>query len=93
MINYGEGQEFQVKVTVEGESVHLVDFSLGGLYFLSEKNFSKGDIVGLSIDLENRGKIDLLGKIVRVQQERDSNKWGIAVDLSQTYNMKPVRKA
>lgn len=91
-IRYAEDQEAQIEVIVESQSVHLVDFSLGGLYFLSEKPFSKGEIVNLSIDLENRGKIDLLGKVVRSKPEKDSERWGIAIDLSHTYNLKSIRK-
>jgi hypothetical protein len=89
-ISYGEDQNAPVEIIVEGEFVHLVNFSLGGLYFLSEQPFSMGDIVNLSIDLENRGTIDLMGKIIRVNPESD--RWGNAIDLSHTYNLKPLRK-
>jgi Tfp pilus assembly protein PilZ len=91
-ISYAEDQKAKIEVIIEGESVHMVDFSLGGLYFLSEKSFSKGEIVNLSINLENRGKIDLIGKVVRTKQETDSERWGIAIDLSQTYNLKTIHK-
>jgi hypothetical protein len=72
----------EIKVIVEGEPVHLVNYSLGGLYFLSKQRFYADAMVHLSIDLGNSGKIDLTGKVVQVRKEEDS--WGVAVDFSKT---------
>jgi hypothetical protein len=89
-IIHAENEKAKIKVTVEAESVHLVDSSLGGFYFFSEKHFSKGKIVNLSIVLENEEKIDFIGIVVRTKAEPDSKRWGIAIDFSQTYQMKPT---
>jgi len=91
-IIHAKDEKAKFEVIIEGRSVHLVDFSLGGLYVLSEKHFSTGEKVNLSIDLENKGKINLSGIVVRAKPEPGSERWGIAIDLSQTYNLKPIRK-
>ena len=80
----------QVEVILEGELVRLVNFSVGGLYILSETPFSPGATVSFSVNFENRGKIDLIGTVVRVSEEGDI--WGIAIDLSKTYNLNTLRK-
>jgi len=89
-VKYDEDTSAQVEAIVEGESVRLVDFSLGGLFFLSKKPFPSGATLSLSVDLEKRGKIDLIGKVVRAKEEGDM--WGIAIDLSQTYKLNTLRK-
>jgi hypothetical protein len=89
-VSYDGDTTAQVEVIVEGELVRLQDFSLGGLFFLSKKPFSLGATLSLSVDLEKRGKIDLIGKVVRAKEEGDM--WGIAIDLSQTYKLKTLRK-
>ena len=89
-VKYDEDTSAQVEVIVEGELVQLVDFSLGGLFFLSKKPFSLGAILSLSVNLENRGKIDLIGKVVRAKEE--GGMWGVAIDLSQTYKLNTLRK-
>lgn len=89
-VKYEEDTPTQVEVIVEGELVRLVDFSLGGLFFLSKKPFSLGATISLSVDLEKRGKIALIGKVVRAMEEGD--RWGIAIDLSQTYKLNTLRK-
>jgi len=38
-IIHAEDKNTKIEMTVEGESVHLVDFSLGGLYFFRKNNF------------------------------------------------------
>jgi hypothetical protein len=58
---------------------------LGGLYFLSMQRFSSDATIHVSIDLGNRGKIDLTGTVVQVRQEEDS--WGVAIDFSKTYEL------
>jgi hypothetical protein len=73
----------QIEVRVEGEPVRLVNYSLGGLYFLSMKRFSSDATIHVSIDIINRGKIALIGKVVQVRHEGDM--WGIAIDFSKTY--------
>lgn len=92
VITNAEDKKVQFQVLVDGKSVHLVDFSLGGLYVLSEKRFSIGDRVNLSIDLGNQSKIDLTGVVVRARPEPDREMWGIAIDLSQTYHLKHILK-
>jgi len=74
-----------IEVTVEGEPVHLVNFSLGGLYFLSMRRYSSDTTVGVSIDLGHRGKIDLTGTVVQVRNEED--KWGVAIDFAKTFKL------
>ncbi|MEI7639322.1 MAG: PilZ domain-containing protein [Syntrophus sp. (in: bacteria)] len=73
----------QIKVMVEGDPVQLVNFSLGGLYFISMQRFSSDSKVNVSIDFGNRGKIELSGTVVQVRKEEDS--WGVAVDFSKIY--------
>jgi hypothetical protein len=73
----------QIEVRVEGEPVRLVNYSLGGLYFLSMQRFSSDATIHVSIDFANRGKIDLTGTVVQVRREED--RWGVAIDFSQTY--------
>ena len=91
-ITHAKDEYAKAEVTVEGESVSLLNFSLGGLYFFSEKHYSTGKMVNLSLDLEDEGKIDLIGKVVRTKPAADSGGWCIAIDFSQTYKMKPIRK-
>ena len=89
-LSYTGDNPTQVEAIVDGEHVHLVDFSLGGFFCLSKKSFSVGQTVNISIDLENRGKIDLMGKVVRVNSEGE--KWGTAIDLSHPYAAKTLPK-
>ena len=79
----------QFEVLLFGESVRLVDFSLGGLYVLSKLPFSPGEI-DISVNFKNRGKIDLIGKIVRVEKEGDM--WGIGIDLSNPSDLNALRE-
>ena len=81
---YGEALD-QLEVKVEGEPVRLVNFSLGGLYFLSMQRFSADATVHVSIDFGSRGKIALTGTVVQVRNEED--RWGIAVDFSKTFSL------
>jgi hypothetical protein len=73
----------QIEVRVEGEPVRLVNYSLGGLYFLSMKRFSSDAPIHVSIDFGNRGKIALTGTVVQVRKEEEM--WGVAIDFSKTY--------
>ncbi len=73
----------KIKVIVEGGPVRLVNFSLGGLYFLSRQRFSSGVTLHVSIDLGDRGKIDLNGRVVQVRNEEDM--WGVAIEFSNTF--------
>jgi hypothetical protein len=75
----------QIKVIVEGVPVILVNYSLGGLYFLSKQRFYSDATVNVSIDFGNRGKIALIGTVVQVRNEEDM--WGVAVDFSKTYKL------
>lgn len=69
----------RVECLVEEMPVRLVDYSLGGIYFLSKKSFVVGEAVKISINLENRGMISVMGKIARAIPQ--GRKWGIAVDF------------
>jgi hypothetical protein len=73
----------QIEVRVEGEPVRLVNYSLGGLYFLSMKRFSSNATIHVSINIGNRGKIALTGKVVQVRNEGDMR--GVAIDFSKSY--------
>lgn len=90
VVSYAGDSHAQIEAIVEGESVHLVDFSLGGFFFLSGRSFSLGETVNISINLENRGNITLMGKVVRVSSEGE--KWGTAIDLTHPYSIKTHRK-
>ena len=79
----------QGEIKVGGELVRLVDFSLAGLCILSKKPFLLG-VISISIEFGNHGKIDLIGKVVRVKEERDM--WRISIDLTQTYELNTPRK-
>jgi len=81
-----DGDTFdQIEVRVEGEPVRLVNYSLGGLYFLSLQRFSSDATINISIDFGNRGKIALTGTVVQVRKEEDM--WGVAIDFSKTYKL------
>jgi hypothetical protein len=75
----------KIKVIVEGGPVHLVNYSLGGLYFLSKQRFYADATVKVSIDFGDRGKIDLTGTVAQVRADEDM--WGVAVDFSKTYKL------
>jgi Tfp pilus assembly protein PilZ len=92
-VNAVGNEELKIEVMVEGRPVHLVDFSVGGLYVISEKLCANGDMVKISVDLENKGKISLMGKVVRTSPAPDeSGGWGIAIDLTHTYHMAGLQK-
>ncbi len=78
-----------VKIEVNGEMVHLVNFSLGGLCVLSNKLFSRGK-VNISCEFGDAGKMDLRGTIVRVDKEGDM--WRIAIDLTEIYKLNNLEK-
>ena len=84
-VNVEKNESFPAEVRIDGLIVHLVDFSLGGLCILSEEYYSPGDIVSVSVNLESRGQLDFIGKVIRVSQEKDS--WSVAVDLSHSYKL------
>ena len=75
----------KIKVIVDGEEVRLVNFSVGGLYFLSMKRYSSGATIDVAIDLGNRGKVALTGMVVQVRHEED--RWGVAIDFSNTFKL------
>lgn len=77
-------------MTVEGESVCLVNFSIGDLYVISKVPFSPGP-VKLTVEFRNGGNISMRGNVVRVTKEGDM--WGMAIDLSKTYEPILVCKA
>lgn len=82
----------QYSICIDGEEVRLVDFSLGGLCFIAEdpEVYVPGDIVTISVNLENRGKIDLIGQVIRVTKSEDS--CSVAIDLSHSYRMNSLHK-
>ncbi len=73
-------------VIIEGTPVHVVNFSLGGLYVFSEKFFPEGEMVNLSIELEQKGEMKLMGRVVRTSSVMNGESWGIAFDLTRTYS-------
>jgi hypothetical protein len=79
----------QFEVILLGEPVHLVNFSVGGLYVLSKLPFSPGEI-SITVSFKNRGKIELMGNIIRVGKEGDM--WGIAIDFSKAYDLNSLRE-
>jgi hypothetical protein len=78
------------EIIVGGGLVRLVDFSLSGLCVLSKLPFSLDKAVSISVEFENRGEIDLIGKITRVEQEGDM--WLIAIDLTEAYKLDTLKK-
>ena len=91
-INNAGDARVKVELIVDGVSVRLRDFSLGGLYFFSEKSFQDNELVNLLINIENKGKLELVGRVVRTEPEEGSNSLGVAIDLSQPYNLKSIHK-
>ena len=91
-INYTEDEKAKIVVIIEGTPVHVVNFSLGGLYVFSEKFFPEGKMVNLSIGLEHKGETKLTGKVVRTNSVINGQSWGIAFDLTRTYSTKPNPK-
>ena len=78
-VNHTGGDAAQVECLVEDMPVSLVDYSLGGIFFLSKKSFVVGEAVKISINLENRGMISVTGKVARLIPH--GKKWGIAIDF------------
>ena len=87
-INYDENEKAKIVVIIEGTPVHVVNFSLGGLYVFSEKFFPEGEMVNLSIELEQKGEMKLMGRVVRTSSVMNGESWGIAFDLTRTYSVK-----
>lgn len=83
-INTEDGRE-KIEVSVEGKPVQLMNYSVGGLYVISEKLFPKDKVVKLSIERKDKRKIDLIGKVVRIDSVSETKSWGIAIDLLRTY--------
>jgi hypothetical protein len=79
----------QAKIEVDGESVQLVDFSVGSLCVLSKKPFSSG-VKRISVEFKDRGKIEIYGKIARAEEEK--NMWRIGIDLTDIYKLNTLRK-
>jgi hypothetical protein len=70
-----ERDALQVEVHFDGVPVRLVDFSLGGLCVLSEKSYAVGDFISITVNLGNRGRIDLIGKVVRANRMEKTGPW------------------
>ncbi len=87
---YAVDTPLQGKINVGGELVRLVNFSLSGLCVLSKNPLLSGPI-SISAEFENQGKIDLIGKVVRVEKEGDM--WRIGIDLTEAYNLDTLQKA
>lgn len=77
------------EVTVGGELVQLVDFSLSGLCVLSKIPFTS-EAISVSVEFEDRGRIDLVGRVVRVEEAKD--RWLISLDLTEIYKLDALRK-
>jgi hypothetical protein len=91
VLSYDRDSPDRAEVIVEGELVRLVNFSLSGVYIVSEKFYAPGSAVSFSIDFKKpQGRIDLAGKVARVIEEE--GKWGIAIDLTRTYEMATLRE-
>lgn len=88
-INYKTGDPAKFEINIDGVPVHLVNFSLGGLCFLSEKDYLPGDIVAVSANLEH-GEINLVGKVIRVTKA--GKKLSVAIDLSHSYKLDTLSK-
>ena len=88
-ISQGEKIPDQFEVKVEGELVRIVDFSVGSMSILSKLPFTPGT-VNISVNFRNRGRIDLIGTIVRVSKNGDM--WHIGLDLSKIYNLNALRE-
>jgi hypothetical protein len=88
-VNYDRNIIAQSKIEIDGESVQLVDFSVGSLCVLSRKPVSSG-IKRISVEFKDRGKIEVYGKIVRVKEEE--NMWRIGIDLTEIYKLNTLRK-
>jgi len=86
-----ERERLQDEIKLDGVPVHLVDFSLGGLCVISERSYAAGDIVAIFVNFAKGGRIDLVGKVVRVMPEGPS--WSVAVDLAGNYKLNPKRKS
>ncbi len=87
-INDTENEKAKIVVIIEGTPVHVVNFSLGGLYVFSEKYFPEGAMVNLSIELEQKDEMKLMGRVVRASSVMNGASWGIAFDLTRTYSVK-----
>ena len=87
-INYDQNEKAKIVVIIEGIPVHVVNFSLGGLYVFSEIFFPEGEMVNLSIELEHKGEMKLMGRVVRTSSVMNGESWGIAFDLTRTYSVK-----
>lgn len=92
MIQTKLDEKSAIEIKVDGIPAHLQDFALGGLYVRADKDFSLGETVNLAIDLGKKGKISLLGTVVRTNPEPDNACWGIAIDLAQFYGLKITRR-
>jgi hypothetical protein len=44
----------------------------------------------ISVDFEDHGKIDLIGKVVRVKRQKGM--WRVAIDLTETYKRDTLKK-
>lgn len=89
-VNLPEDEQDKIEVKVEGEPVHLLYFSLDIFYILSGKLFSEGKVVNVSVNLKDKGKINLMGKVVRTKSTPDGEKWGIEIDLTRTYDLESI---
>lgn len=89
-VNEDRDTNVQGEVIVEGEVVRLVNFSLGGLcIILSKKPLSPG-VIRISAEFGDHGKIDLIGKVVRVKKE--GGMWRISIDLTEIYKLNTLQK-
>jgi hypothetical protein len=79
--------ETQIKAIIKSgnasECVCLSNYSLGGALLLCKKEFSLGEKIYVSIDLGQRGKVELKGIVARVIL--DGGEWHTEVDFRNFY--------
>jgi hypothetical protein len=89
-VNNKDDKNTKGEVTVEKELLKIVDFSSSGMCLLSKTFISVDEAVSISVDFEDHGKIDLIGKVVRVKRQK--GKWHVAIDLTETYKRDTLKK-
>ena len=89
-VNNKDDKNTKGEVTVEKELLKIVDFSSSGMCLLSKTFISVDEAVSISVDFEDHGKIDLIGKVVRVKRQKGM--WRVAIDLTETYKLDTLKK-
>ena len=79
-INDTENEKAKIVVIIEGTPVHVVNFSLGGLYVFSEKYFPEGAMVNLSIEFAQKDQINLFCRGLRASEVRNGPTLTVSFD-------------